>query len=310
MRRLAGASGVPAWIAGALLLSGCGGAERPQAFASPPVLAPAPAPASAPVAPACASEKGRSADFILTGAPEQGGMMRGIAPRCTRRLALDGATVPLAPDGRFLIAFDRDAAPAALLRAEVEGGAPVDHRLVVQPGNWRIERVDASPTAGVPTAEFLARRAPELERIKAARALDVQSTGWLQSFHWPVRGRISGLFGAQRIYRGQPGSYHTGVDVAVPAGTPFVAPADGVVVLAAQTPFTLEGHLLLIAHGMGLSSAFLHCSSLAVKEGDVVKQGQMLGTVGATGRASGPHMHWGMSWNGARLDPGRIVEKL
>ncbi len=262
------------------------------------------------IVPACTNEAGRGAEFILTGTAEQGGLIRGTAPRCAQRLTLDGVVVPLSVDGQFVIAFDRDAPPVVLLRAEVEGAALVEHRLVVQPGNWRIERVNASLTASVPGAEFLARRAPEQARIKAARGLSVEADGWRQAFRWPVTGRISGLFGAQRIYRGQPGSYHTGVDVAAPAGTPFVAPADGVVVLAAQAPFTLEGHLLLVAHGMGLVSAFLHCSSLVVKEGDVVKQGQVLGAVGATGRASGPHLHWGMMWNGARLDPLRVVEKL
>jgi murein DD-endopeptidase MepM/ murein hydrolase activator NlpD len=93
------------------------------------------------------------------------------------------------------------------------------------------------------------------------------------------------------------------MDIAAPNGTHFVAPADGVVTLAATDAFTLEGHLLMIDHGMGLNSAFLHCSELLVKEGDYVKQGQVIGRVGATGRASGPHLHWGMKWNSARIDP-------
>ncbi|OYW88518.1 MAG: peptidase [Sphingobium sp. 32-64-5] len=280
----------------ALLLTGCVAAAEPEA----------PSPPSPPVAQAarpCEEAPARTADFILTGEAVQGGMLRGVAPRCATALMLDDVAVPMAADGGFLIAFDRDAGPSARLRAVREDAPPVERRLTVQPGNWRIERVDASPTGTVPSAQFLERRKPELARIRAARAIDAQSQGWRQSFRWPVTGRISGLFGAQRIYRGQPGSYHSGVDVAVPTGTPFVAPADGVVVLAAQTPFSLEGYLLLIDHGMGLGSAFLHCSSLAVKDGDVVRQGQVLGAVGATGRASGPHLHWGMTWRGARLDP-------
>ena len=95
----------------------------------------------------------------------------------------------------------------------------------------------------------------------------------------------------------------TGLDIAPGAGVAYVAPADGVVVLAAQSPFTLEGNLLIVDHGMGLNSAFLHSSRLAVKEGDVVRQGQLLGYVGATGRASGPHLHWSIKWRDARLDP-------
>src|SRR3546814_463767 len=118
---------------------------------------------------------------------------------------------------------------------------------------------------------------------------------------------LSGFFGSQRVYQGKPGSYHSGTDVAVPAGTPFVAPADGVVVLAASAPFTLEGNLLIVDHGMGLNSAFLHCQRLDVKLGDRVVQGQRLGTVGRTGRATGPHLHWSLKWQGARLDPSKLA---
>ena len=134
--------------------------------------------------------------------------------------------------------------------------------------------------------------------------MNAQSEGWRQSFVWPVKGRLSGLFGSQRIYNGTPGSYHSGTDIATgESGTPFAAPADGVVVLAADQPFTLEGRLLMIDHGMGLNSSFLHCSELLVKEGDRVRQGQVIGRIGATGRATGPHLHWSIKWGQARLDP-------
>ena len=118
----------------------------------------------------------------------------------------------------------------------------------------------------------------------------------------PVNGTVTGSFGEDR------GDHaHSGTDIAAPAGTPFVAPADGVVTLAAEAPFTLEGHLLIVDHGMGLSSAFLHCQRLDVKVGDHVVQGQRLGTVGRTGRATGPHMHWGLTWRGSRLDPAKLA---
>jgi murein DD-endopeptidase MepM/ murein hydrolase activator NlpD len=150
----------------------------------------------------------------------------------------------------------------------------------------------------------MALRRPELARINAARAKDTGATGWRQQFIWPVKGRISGMFGSQRVYRGEPGAYHSGMDIATGgSGTPFVAPADGVVILAAKQPFTLEGHLLMIDHGMGLNSAFLHCSALLVEEGDTVKQGQLIGRIGATGRVTGPHLHWGMKWRDSRIDP-------
>ena len=155
----------------------------------------------------------------------------------------------------------------------------------------------------IPSEEFRRIRAGELARIAAARARDTGAQGWRQDFVWPAVGRISGRFGSQRIYRGTPGSYHSGIDIAPGAGAPFVAPADGVVILAATAPFTLEGKLLMIDHGAGLNSAFLHCSELLVHEGEAVRQGQVVGRVGATGRATGPHLHWSLKWREARLDP-------
>lgn len=230
------------------------------------------------------------------------------APAGAVKVILNGTELPLTPDGFFLMGFDRDAENSASLVAELKRGTTVAQYIPVSPGNWRIENVDANPTGGAATsAEFQARRGAELARINAARTIKVESDGWRQHFIRPVTGRISGLFGAQRIYRGTPGSYHGGMDIAAVTGTPFVAPADGVVVLAATEAFTLEGHLLMIDHGMGLNSAFLHCSQLLVKEGDRVKQGQVIGKVGATGRASGPHLHWGMKWNNARVDPKLLI---
>ena len=119
----------------------------------------------------------------------------------------------------------------------------------------------------------------------------------------PLKRKISGRFGSQRVYRGEPGSYHSGIDIAGGSGTAYVAPADGVVVLAAEAPFTLEGNLLIVDHGMGLNSAFLHSSELLVRQGETVRQGQVLGRIGMTGRATGPHLHWSLVWRGLRLDP-------
>lgn len=248
------------------------------------------------------------ADFLLRGVPEQGAVLVGQAPSDARTVTLDGKEIPLAPDGGFLIAFDRDAGPSALLAATLASGQRVERPLTVAAGSWRIEHINAPYRGSASSdAEFARRRPAELAAIAAARATPVVSDGWRQTFRWPVTGRLSGFFGSQRVYQGKPGAYHSGTDIAVPAGTPFFAPADGVVVLAADAPFTLEGNLLIVDHGMGLTSAFLHCQRLDVKVGDRVTQGQQLGTVGATGRATGPHMHWGLKWRDARLDPGTLA---
>lgn len=259
-----------------------------------------------PMAPACPQQvaPGRADGFALTGTPVQGGIVSGQAPKGTMSLQFDGKPVVMDADGRFLIGFDRDASPAARLQARLPNGRTIDRNLNVAPRDWRIEKIDAPLRPTKDNDAFLAIRRPELDAITAARSVVTDADGWRQSFVWPRVGRISGLFGSQRVYQGVPGAYHSGVDVAGATGEPVVAPADGVVILAASdTPFTLEGHLLMIDHGHGLNSAFLHLSRIDVRVGEHVRQGQRIGAIGATGRATGPHLHWGMKWNDARIDP-------
>jgi len=243
------------------------------------------------------------AGFRLEGTPRQGALLRGFAPLETVSLTLDGRDLPLAADGRFLLGLDRDAGPAARLTARLRDGREVIQMLSVAARAWRIQSINmARPTTG-PTPEFARLRESELVRIGAARRAGSTSMGWAQRLTWPARGRISGVFGSQRVYRGGvPAAYHSGVDVAAGAGAQVVAPADGVVVLAPPPSFSLEGNLVILDHGLGLSSAFLHLSSASVRVGQVVRQGEPIGRVGMTGRATGPHLHWSLVWNGARLD--------
>ena len=280
-------------IAAALLaLSGC--AKQGSTPPPPPVATPAPTPAGEPIA------------FAVTRAElTQGGWLKGTVTRGIASLTLDGKPVPVAPDGRFFVAFDRDAGPRATLAGRLADGRGETVVLPIAPRAWEIEHVDIGPRPGaIPSEEFQRIRAGELARIAAARAKDTGAQGWRQDFVWPAKGRISGRFGSQRVYRGTPASYHSGIDIATGgSGAPFVAPADGVVILAATAPFTLEGKLLMIDHGAGLNSAFLHCSELLVREGEAVRQGQIIGRIGATGRATGPHLHWSLKWRDARLDP-------
>lgn len=271
---------------------------EPQAPVVPPAATPAPA--SSPALPPAPSGP---ATFLYTGELTQGGWIRGQAPAGTVGARLGEQALTLDHEGWFFAAFDRDAGPATALWATLRDGRTVEAPLAIAPRAWDIERVDADFRANVPAADFTRRREPELARIAAAKALETGSAGWRQNFTWPATGRISGRFGSQRVYRGQPGSYHSGLDIAGGAGTTYLAPADGIVVLAAAEPFTLEGYLLIVDHGMGLNSAFLHSSELLVREGEAVKQGQPLGRIGATGRATGPHLHWGLTWRGRRLDP-------
>ncbi len=274
--------------AGALLVAAC---AAPRPAAAPMLVAPRRAPAD-PL-------------LIVEGAPQQGGLLRGMA--FGGEVTLDGAPVAVASDGRFVIGFDRDAGPSAMLAITAPDGTRKERPLTVLPRAWAIERVDAPYRAGRTSAEFEALRPAELAAIAAARALRTDAQGWRQMLRWPASGRLSGRFGAQRVYQGKPGGYHSGDDVAAPVGTPVTAPADGVVILAADRPFTLEGNLLLIDHGMGLNSALLHLSRIDVRVGDIVRQGQVVGAVGRTGRVTGPHLHWSLQWRGAKLDPSLVA---
>jgi hypothetical protein len=275
--------------AGLIVVAGCAVPAPPP----PSVQEPTPSPQPDPV----------RTGFSFEGTFSQGSLVRGVAPAGTAGLSLDGEPIAVDGEGRFLLGFDRDQASHSRLVARLADGRAIAEDLRIAPRAWNIEQVDVALRPDGSTEEYLRIRNGELARIAAARAKTSKASGWRQQFIWPARGRISGVFGSQRVYRGEPGSYHSGVDVAPGAGAPVVAPADGIVVLAGPPAFSLEGNLVIVDHGMGLNSAFLHLASSAVREGQAVRQGQLIGTVGATGRATGPHLHWGMKWNAARIDP-------
>jgi murein DD-endopeptidase MepM/ murein hydrolase activator NlpD len=272
-----------------------------------PQKAVAPVVKTAPVSVAARTAPLSLGAFKLDRRPRQGGLALGFVPPGTKRLVVDGADIGFGPDGRFIVGFGRDYKASASFAAFLDSGQTVTEKLPVSPHPWKIENLAQLPHHSQPDAEFQARRPAELAQINAARRMTVSSEGWRQAFRWPAKGRISGLFGSQRIYAGEPGAPHSGVDVAGGIGEPVTAPADGVVILAAASSFTLEGNLLMIDHGMGLNSAFLHLSKINVRKGDVVRQGQLVGAIGKTGRATGPHLHWGMKWQNERIDPQQLA---
>lgn len=271
--------------------------ERPLAIAA--VAAPErPKPVPSPTAPAVRN------DFVLSGPLSQGGVVIGLAPSGTTVLSLGGMAIPIAPDGRFVIGFDRDAGPSAQLSATLADGRTIGRLLTIAPRAWDISRLDTLPKYPVPMPQFEKMRPDEMAQIAAARKMVTDAAGWRQPFLWPAVGRVSTLFGSQRIYKnGEAGSYHSGIDIAVPVGTPVLAPADGVVILASDHPFTLEGNLLMLDHGMGLSSALMHLSRIAVPVGARVKKGEIVAYSGMTGRVTGPHLHWSLKWREAKVDP-------
>ncbi len=188
-------------------------------------------------------------------------------------------------------------APANIIRIDVSGR------------DWPIENINGVPPATVNPPKAIAERiAREQARVVAVRTRDDERTGFAQAFIWPVKGRISGRFGNQRIYNGTPKSAHSGMDIAVPTGTPVKAPADGVITFA-DAGLYLTGGTVVLDHGHGISSNFLHLSRIDVKVGENIKQGNTIAAVGATGRVTGPHLHWGMSWFDTRIDPLLVLER-
>ena len=247
----------------------------------------------------------RAAGFALDRAPEQGGMAIGrTGPGCT--LFLDGLEVRVAADGHFILGFGRDNAAWAVVRVMCPDGTQRRQFLPVAERAWDEERISGLPPETVdPGPEALARIRADAARVRAARAAASDLEGWREALEWPVAGPVTGRFGARRILDGQPRRPHFGVDIAAPAGAPVRAAAAGRVTLA-ETLF-LSGGTAIIDHGMGLSSSYLHLGEIAVAPGDTVARGDVLGAVGATGRATGPHLDWRLNWYETRLDPARAA---
>ncbi len=242
----------------------------------------------------------------LEGALVQGGLVRGqVPPGSEVRFA--GRRLHLDPAGRFLFGFGRDEATGEPLVVRYPDGRRTTRRLTVARREYQIERVEGLPPREVsPSAEDLVRIRADARLIEAARERDSAEPAIAPAFVWPVVGRISGVYGSQRILNGEPRAPHRGVDIATPLGTPVGAMAAGVVSLAAPDMY-FTGNTVMIDHGYGLHSVYAHLSALLVKVGQAVRQGEPVGRVGATGRATGPHLHWGVYWFDQALDPALLV---
>ncbi len=252
------------------------------------------------------SSPGLAQDLTLEGALSQGGLIYGrTLPGA--EVTLDGRPVRVGADGRFLIGFGRDAAPEAVLELTLPDGTLARRTLAVEQRNYDIQRIDGLPQDKVsPPEEVLARIADEQAMVAEVRKADRPEPWFETGFVWPVTGPISGVYGSQRILNGEPKWPHFGVDVAVPVGTPVVAPADGLVVVAHHDMY-YSGGTVLLDHGYGLTSAYLHLHEVSVEEGQMLRQGEPLGSVGATGRVTGAHLDWRFNWFDQRLDPALIV---
>lgn len=237
---------------------------------------------------------------------QQGAVLQGQVEPGTKVNFL-GRQVRVAEDGVFVIGLGRDAAKQVTVTTQLAGQEPQEHIFDVKQREYRIQRVEGVPAKTVnPPADQLARIRKESALARKARKVDSDRQDFRAQFEWPLTGPITGVYGSQRYYNGEPRRPHFGVDVARPTGTVVIAPAGGKVLLAYDDMF-FSGGTLIVDHGHGLSSSFIHLSKILVEEGQEVKQGDPIAEVGATGRVTGPHLDWRMNWFNQRVDPQLLV---
>ncbi len=245
------------------------------------------------------------ADFGLQSSYPQGAVIRGISPP-QYQLQVAGKPLPLGPTGAFVFGLGRDAKSVNLT---VLGPDGLQQRLAiaVEAREYNVQRVNGVPGKTVtPPQSQIERIQKEAALAAKARAVNSTLQDFADDFQWPLTGPITGVYGSQRIYNGVPKNPHFGVDVARPKGTLVVAPAGGVVRLAYDDMF-FSGGTLIVDHGHGLTSTFIHLSEILVQEGQRLERGSPIAKVGATGRATGPHLDWRMNWLSERVDPQTLV---
>jgi len=243
----------------------------------------------------------------LDGEAIQGGLIFGRAsPGST--VFIEQTEVMVAPDGRFVIGFGRDETGKRNLVVRDPSGGEEKQALHIALREYQIERVEGLPPKTVtPDPEAADRIRAEAAMVSSARARRDQRTDYDAGFAWPANGRISGVYGSQRVLNGEPRRPHYGLDIAAPAGSPVYAPASGIVTMTHPDMY-YSGGTIVLDHGQGLSSSFLHLSKVLVEAGTTVKKGDLIAEIGATGRASGPHLDWRMNWLNQRVDPQLLVE--
>lgn len=240
--------------------------------------------------------------LVIKGSLQQSGLVVGTAAGGAA-VTVDGKAISVSPEGYFAFGLNYDQTKPSIVAVKFSDIESETHVITPVVRHYDIQKVNGLPENTVhipPEVEERIRR--ENAMVAEARKRDTAATDFAKPFDWPVRGIVSGTFGSQRIDNGTPMSPHFGVDIAAAKGTPIHAPADGVVSLA-EPDFYLTGGTTMLDHGHGVSTVYIHQDEVKVKPGDAVKRGDVIGLVGMKGRATGPHLHWGMNWFQMRLDP-------
>ncbi|RUO60283.1 M23 family metallopeptidase [Pseudidiomarina insulisalsae] len=221
---------------------------------------------------------------------------------------LNGKALKVSASGVVVFGFARDAKGEQQLTVTLPDGSEHAQIIELAPRQYKIDRVEGVPQRTVtPDPEQVARARKEAQAVWQARQTMTDELHFLTPVVEPAQGRISGVYGSQRIFNGEPRNPHFGLDVAAPTGTPVKVVWPGTVVFADSDLF-YSGGTIIVDHGFGVTTTYIHLSSVDVSVGQQLQQGQRIGAIGATGRATGPHLDWRVNWGNVRLDPALVLE--
>ncbi len=243
----------------------------------------------------------------LKGHLTQGGLVTGKLENA-KSVSLDGKSLKLSPNGDFVFGFGRDADTTHSLKWVDNTGKSHSQPLAITKREYEIDKITGVAKKYVsPPKEVSARISREAVAVRKAREVDSDLLYFLDPVLKPAEGRISGVYGSQRYFNGEPRRPHFGLDIANKTGSPVYAPISGTVVYA-EPDLYYSGGTLIIDHGHGITSTYIHLSKLDVKVGDSIEQGNKVAEIGATGRVTGPHLDWRFNWKGERLDPALLMQ--
>lgn len=239
---------------------------------------------------------------VLAGKLKQGALVQARTQPGNTVKILD-RSIRVDESGHFVFGLGRDIGPNVQIEITDAQGISTTLSHSVESRTYDIQKIEGVAKKYVSPPESVSARIRKENRdIKKARYVETTDTYFADPFIWPAKGRVTGVYGSQRVFNGVPKRPHFGLDIAGPTGTPVIAPASGTVTFA-DADLYYSGGTLIINHGQGISSTFIHLSEVLVEVGEEVEQGKLIAKIGATGRVTGPHLDWRMNWFDQRLDP-------
>ncbi len=250
-----------------------------------------------------------SIPLVLKGELTQGGLIFGKTEPGAQ-VWLNDSVIQVSEAGEFVFGFGRDAELSHVIRLKGADGRVLERSLELKKRHYTIQKIEGIARRIMePEPEDLKRIRADVVMVQKARQTADHRLDYLDGFEWPVDGRITGVYGSQRYYNGVPKRPHYGIDIAAARGTIVTSPAPGKVTLAHKDMF-YSGGTVIVDHGYGVSSTFLHMDEILVNVGDTLEKGDSLGRVGSTGRSTGPHLDWRINWFDQRIDPALVANGL